>query len=682
MDETCVRAMRLQLAGDTRTAEQLYRGILELAPEHAAANHCLGMLMVQRREPARAVAHLLAAIQAAPDIADYWLGLLEALLQAGELDQADDTLTLARAHGLSGAAVEEFSARLNPRLRAQQELELMAHVAARRLDAALASALHMTQRFPEHGVAWKVAGVLAFGEQRHEEALRALDTAARLLPGDSEVLLNLGTALLKLNRFAEAEEWLRRALALDPDLAAAHYRLGSVYGFQARMAEALASTRAGLARARIPPTQEDQDSHSNLVNLLSYDPCVDAETLYAEQCRFGASVETPLRGAALPHRHDPDPDRALRVGFVSGDLRNHSVALFLEPVLKCLAGNPRWRLYAYSSNALEDEVTQRLRGYCAGWTAAHELSDERLAAAIVADRIDILIDLAGHTPLNRLTLLAHRPAPVQASWLGYPGSTGMRSVDYYFADAHWLAPEHFARYFSERLVLLPDRWAYEGDASAPPVNELPALASGGLQFASFHRMNKLNTSTLALWSRVLGALPDSRLLIADIFYDGQQAALEREFAAHGVGADRLRFRPRCAFAEYLRCHHEVDLALDAHPYAGGTTTIHSLWMGVPTLTLTGSTSMSRAGRGILGKLDLDAFCADDADAFVAKAVQWNRDRARLAQIRASLRERFRRSPGGQPELIASHLEAAWRHMWRRWCGGLGAESFRTTDLIG
>jgi predicted O-linked N-acetylglucosamine transferase (SPINDLY family) len=251
-------------------------------------------------------------------------------------------------------------------------------------------------------------------------------------------------------------------------------------------------------------------------------------------------------------------------------------------------------------------------------------------------------------------------------------------MDYYLTDRHFLPPGRFDRYFTEKLVYLHAFAPFQAVDGAPAVNTLPALATGRLQFASFNRRGKLNDATLVLWSGLLRALPRSTLLLGGIDQGRDRAELTARFATLGVAADRLTFQPRCGMAEYLGLHQQVDLCLDPTPYTGGTTTSHALWMGVPTLTLDGPTPASRQGASIQELLGLNAFVAKDTDDFVAKGIAWSKNLGELADVRAGLRERWRAAPGRDPRVIAGDLDRALRHMWRRWCAELPAESFEIT----
>jgi protein O-GlcNAc transferase len=297
------------------------------------------------------------------------------------------------------------------------------------------------------------------------------------------------------------------------------------------------------------------------------------------------------------------------------------------------------------------------------------------------DGIDILIDLSGHTGLNRLRTFARKPAPIQISWIGYPGTTGLRCMDYYFADRHWLPPGRFDEQFTEKLVYLPADAPFRPHASSPAVNPLPALATGSLTFGSFNRMSKISAAAVRLWSALLRALPETNMILAGMPADGEQVHLIEQFAANGIARERLTFHARRGMDEYLELHHRTDICLDTCPYTGGTTTYHALWMGVPTLTVAGPTPAARQGAAIMGQVGLDGFtAADDAD-FVEKGVYWANHLAELAGVRARLREQCRQSPVLRPHVIVDAFERALRRMWQRWCAGLPPESFEINEDI-
>jgi len=485
--------------------------------------------------------------------------------------------------------------------------------------------------------------------------------------------------LVKLQRNAEAHPFLQKAANIDPNFAAAHYHLAKTHMGLGRFAEADASLRTGLSLDPDYFPHPDLHVHSDLLFLASHDPSVGADELFAEHLKVAARFEAGV--PAWPqHSNDRDLERRLKVGFVSGDFRKHAVALFAGPVLEQLCSYPGLELHAYYNNTLEESVTQRLRGCFAHWYPVPGVPEAALAQKIMEHGIDILIDLSGHTGLNRLLAFAHKPAPVQVSWLGYVGTTGLSAMDYYMTDRHFLPADAFARQFTEKLVYLPAAAPFQplDPDSTPPVNALPALTTGALCFGSFNRIGKINDATLDAWSTLLRALPTATMLIGYIVDSGQRQALIGRFAAREIGAERLSFHDLCGMDEYLALHARVDLCLDTLPWNGGATTNQALWMGVPTLTLTGTTPASRLGVGLLAQVGLEYFAAASVAEFVAKGVYWADHLGELAALRADLRRRCVESPHRQPDVIAAAMERALRHMWRCWCAGLPAQSFAVT----
>jgi predicted O-linked N-acetylglucosamine transferase (SPINDLY family) len=560
---------------------------------------------------------------------------------------------------------------------AREEAALLSLLSRHQLDEARALAEDLTRRFPEQGIGWKIWGALAWMQARTPAALEAMRRAASLLPNDAEAHSNLGSALSALERFDEAQGPLSRAVAIDPTAPGALYRLGMFHELSGDYDQAQAVLRKAVACQSGPLTADHAHCCSYFLFIASHDAGATLASWSADHRRVGRRLDS-ARALRPQTARSADPERPLRVGLISADLREHPVGRFLLPIARCLSGGDTLELHAYYHFPTEDATTRALRSCCKGWHSIGDVPDDALAARIAADRIDVLIDLAGHTALNRLAVFARRPAPVQASWLGYPGTTGMRSVDYYIADARWLPPGAFEHAFTEQLVYLPVRWAYAAPDSAPVVGALPMLASGRVTFGSFHRVAKITEATLDLWCELLRQVPTAVLLLVGIDSAQSRAKLVRRFGARGVAEHRLTLAGRTDLGAYFALHAEVDIALDTQPYAGGTTTMDALWMGVPTLTLAGPTPPARAGAGILGAVGLDDFVAVDAADFVRRGIHWAAHPAELGELRAGLRERVRESPFGRPEVFAAHLESACRQMWRRWCAGKKPRTFETT----
>ena len=542
-----------------------------------------------------------------------------------------------------------------------------------KLDEADASYRRAIDLAPNFANAYSDLGITLKDLGRLEEAEASYRQAIALKPDFAEAHINLGNALKDLGRPEEAEASYRQAISLKPDLVEAHLNLGTALKDLGRLEEAEASYRQAIS---LKP--EYADAHSNLLFLRSHMPTIGAEQLYEEHCEFGRKFEEPVRSSWPLHTNAKELTRTLRIGFVSGDLRHHAVASFIEPILRHLSTREELSLHAYYNYHSVDLVSKRLQGYFASWSRVISLSDADLAEKICADGIDILIDLSGHTAYNRLPVFARKPAPLQASWMGYPGTTGLESMDYYFCDKRWLPQDQFVSQFTEKLLYLPASAAFLPEKEAPAVSELPALGNGYVTFGSFNRLDKINQVTVQVWSRVMRAVPKSRMVLGGVTSDESKQRITDWFAQEGVAADSLTMYPRMRLGEYLALHSDVDICLDAFPYGGGTTIFHALWMGVPTVTLAGGTPPSRGGVTILGSCGLDEFVSRDVDSFVQTGVLMATDVDGLSTIRAGMRARVSASPAWRSELIAQGFELGLRMMWQRWCAGLPAQSLDTS----
>lgn len=561
---------------------------------------------------------------------------------------------------------------------------------------------------PEYADAYANLGLILKGTGRLDEAEINFRRAIKIKPNYAEAYINLGATLQELGRLDEAEASYRCAIQIDPRRIEAHTNLGSTLKELGRLDEAEASCRCAIQidprcveahislgvvlyelgradeaeafyRRALEIKPDSAAAFSNILLCLSHNAAVDADKLFIEHLFFGEKFEAPLRNNWPQHNNSRDPDRCLQIGFVSGDFRNHPLTSFIEPILLHLSKYPNLSLRAYSNYFAEDSVTQRLRTYFTRWENVGALTNCAFAEKLQRDGIDILIDLSGHTGYNRLLTFARKPAPVQVSWMGYPGTTGLKAMDYFLSDRFFTPPGQFDDQFTEKIVCLPAGAPFLPHKDAPAVNDLPALSNGHVTFGSFNRLNKLSPSVIALWSQFLRALPDSRMVIGGMPEVGKYETLIKWFTHEGIDRERLDFHTRGSMESYLCLHYQVDICLDTFPYNGGTTTLHALWMGVPTITLAGNTVAGRSGAAVLGNVDLGDFIAHNEDEYVQKGLLWAGNLKALSDIRTELRERFSKSAVGQPEVIAAGLERALRIMWQRWCQGLPAESFEVTQ---
>jgi predicted O-linked N-acetylglucosamine transferase (SPINDLY family)/ADP-heptose:LPS heptosyltransferase len=536
------------------------------------------------------------------------------------------------------------------------------------------------EREPNNPEAHYNLGLVLATLGRVVEAEASYRRGLALKPNSVDGHNNLGVLLESVGRYDEAEASYRHAIAIAPTIPHLHNNLGVLFKESGRLAESLAVHRHVVALdPRLPA------GRSNLLYTLNYDETVLPEALHAEHVAWGKDVMSiPIGGSRFANA--PDPARRLRIGYVSGDFRHHSVAFFFAPLLDA-HDRAGVEVFLYSNDARVDAVTARLKARADHWVPIHPLSDEQAAARIREDGIDILVDLSGHTSHNRMNLFARKPAPIAVTWLGYPNTTGLPAIDYRFTDAVADPPGAADRLHTERLVrLAPAFLCYRAPADAGPVAPLPALAASHVTFGSFNNVAKLSPATIALWARLLREIPDARLLLkASQFKDGgTRERIAAAFAAAGIAGERVSvLPPQQATADHLAAYGRVDVALDPLPYNGTATTCEALWMGVPVVTMRGERHAARVGASILTAVGLDDLIAQTPDEYVALAAGLARDSGRLSKLRASLRERMRSSPLCDGAGFARAVEGAYRTMWRDWCaaGTAPAERSRSHPVL-
>ncbi len=672
----------LKELGRFEEAVASYRTALRFEPRLAQTRSNLGAAQLALGQTEAAAASHRAAIAIDPSYAEAHnnLGLAQM-----ELGRADDAATSYRqAIALNGNYANAY----NNLSVALKRLD--------RLDEALEAARAAVELKPQHAGAHDSIGTILMEQRRFEEAADSFRRAVLIQP-NGMAYRHLGMALMGMGRFADAAGTYRLALDLDADDVATHNELGHALEEMSDYAGAAASFGRSLAllpddadvetslggallmagemsrggeHLRRALTLQPEHSRACQITLFMglYDSSDDPLELAASSRRYAALISDGAR-VIIDHPNTADPERRLRVGLVSGDFWKHSVSRFLETVLASLDAR-ELELFAYAASAHSDVVTERLKQSVPNWRTAVNLGDDALTAAIVADQIDILVDLSGYTSHGRLPVFARKPAPVQVSWLGYSATTGLGAIDYILADRHVIPPGE-ENQFAETPWRLPDSYlCFSPPRSSVQVMPLPALSRGLVSFGSFNNANKLSDRTIGCWSRVLQEVPASRLLLKAAGLDkpaGAQGLLDR-FAAHGIAAHRLDLRGYAMMvADHLSSYDEVDIGLDPFPYAGTTTTAEAFWMGVPVLTLKGDRFISHVGESMLHSMGLADWIAENVDDYVAKAVRFSSDLDGLAALRQGLRQRLLASPLGDAPRFARNLETAFRGMWRIWC---------------
>ena len=634
-------AKRLRKAGKLTEAESEARKAVEAHPFSAEACHLLGLLLHQRGQAADGIELARRAAALAPAVSEIRLNFGALLAAAGRAAEA--LPHLIEAHRLGGPPAETQN----------------------NLGACL-DALH-----------------------RSAEAVPLLQNAARLKPDYAHAHHNLGTALRHLGRMAEAAESYRQAVRLQPHYAKAAFGLAQAAGELGDAHEVVTFFR------RILETRPELTGiRSAVLYTLHYCPEMDAEALYREHVEWGRLFCDPVRSEIRAHENDRDPDRRLRIGYVSPDLREHTVTKFITAALK--HHDPaNFEVFCYSDVEKPDAITQKLTGMVEHWRETRQVKSPDLEKLIRQDRIDILVDLRGHAADNRLTMFAHKPAPVQANMVGYFNTTGLATMDYRITDEHQDPLGMTEKYHTEQLVRLPHScWCYTADVDAPEVAEPPALKNGYVTFGSLNKIVKASEPCAKLWARVLEAVPGSRLLLSvaqpasnppadaptlpspGVPGEGetrgtvpQQSPVAGRLSHLGLPVNRVELLGKTATRrQYLDRFDQIDITLDTFPFNGITTTCDGLWQGVPCVSLAGGTSVSRAGRSILHAANLPELATDTPDAFVRAAVELARDLDRLRELRLGMRRRLLASPLMDHVGFARNLESAYRQMWRTWSG--------------
>lgn len=507
---------------------------------------------------------------------------------------------------------------------------------------------------PRNVNALHMLGGIATKTGRLPLARQLLEQAIAINPGRADIHNNLGYVLTDLRKPEEAEITLTRAINLKPDYSEAYLNRACVYKILGRIGESIADSETSI---RLNP--DSLLAYTNLLYVMNCSDSFTAQDIFEKHVSFGRLCQSRFNAEISHASNTVYTHKRLRIGYISPDFRTHSVAYFIEPVLK-QHNKEKFEVYGYHNSHINDQTTLRIRGYCDHWRTTATLDDSQLVNLIRNDEIDILVDLAGHTSNSRLVALIHKPAPVLMTWLGYPNTTGLDAIDYHITDEVADPSGLTDRWYTEEQLRLPDCFlCYRPGDSCPDIINPPSNKSGYVTFGSFNNLGKFSVSALSAWAAILHAVPHSKLLLKNAGLTSEQrcASLLDHFHELGIEPDRIALRGNDPTREeHLERYGEIDIALDTFPYNGTTTTCESLWMGVPVVTYAGESHRDRVGASLLHALGLDELVGTDTREYINIATTLARNTSALADYRMTLRNIFRNSPLMDAQRFTKNLE--------------------------
>jgi protein O-GlcNAc transferase len=644
-------ALQHHMAGRLQEAEALYRQILAQQPKHYGAIHLLGVIAHQTGRLDAAVDLIRLAISLHPDFPEAHANLAGVLNEQGKTQDAIAACrkaiilnpNLPEAHNNLGSALKDTG----------------------QLDEAIAACQRAIDLRPNYAEAFNNLANALKDKGDFEAAIAAYRKSIDINPNIAKVHSNLANALKDCGQLDESIAAHRRAVALSPNLAGAIGNLASALKDAGQLDEAIAAHRQALA---LKP--DYAEGHSALVFELLYHADYTPAAIADEHRLWDRRHAEPLRQFIRPHTNRREPNRRLRIGYVSPDFREHSLYYFVEPLFRH-HDHGSFEIVCYSDVPNPDKKTAMLRAFADKWHSIVGLSDDRVAAKIRDDKIDILVDLAGHTAGNRLLVFARKPAPVQVNYQGYPATTGLTAMDYRITDALVDPPGMTDSFHSEKLWRLPTcNWCFAESPDAPPVRS--SRPDSPMTFGSFNYFAKASPMIMDLWAAVLLATPASRLILKSrgLSAASVQQRIHHHFQSRGISPDHIQILgSKPDFRSHLDVYNQVDIALDSFPYHGTTTTCQALWMGVPVITLTGPSHVSRVGLSLLTTVGLPDLIAPTPEEYIRIATALANDLPRLTDLRQTLRQRMRTSPLMDGPSFTRDMESAYRQMWQTWCEG-------------
>ncbi|MFL2770269.1 MAG: tetratricopeptide repeat protein [Rhodospirillaceae bacterium] len=650
-DDLFAKAQAKYLAGELADAADLYQRVLDIDSTHPNAAHMLGVIAYQLGQldaAATLLNHATTLLSPFPEAETHYGIVLMAL---GRLEEAEAALRKAYYNNPDNSAI----------------LFNLGNVYLEKGDSDNATATYekVVTLDPDHAEAWCQLGILYSRTQNLACALEAFEKAIASNPKFSQALYNLANVYRDLDRFGDAEETLRKAIAVRPEYAMAWNSLGTLLGDMGRSIETLEALDQAILFA-----PESQPYASNRLCSLQYISNITNEKLADAHAEwYWLHVATEIKKRQSPYR-DKVPNRPLKLGFISPDFGFHPVGFLSAPLFEHLdEADIATTIFSTRPSDLDDALSNRIRLACNNWVAVSDLDDAALAALIDDHTIDILIDMSGQTSGNRLGVFARNPSPIQMSWIGYVGTTGLPTMDYIISD-QYQSPDGYDSHYTETVLRLPEGYScYAPLAEAPDVTPLPAIRNNHITFGCLNYPGKLNTDVIQNFSSVLAAVPNSRLLFRFRGLDDPavQLPITKVFESFGINRDRLIFEGRASHVEFLSTYNRIDIALDTTPYSGGLTTCEALWMGVPTLTCPGTTFAGRHAMSHLCTAGYGDLVADSSSNLIEIAVSLSADLEGLALLRARMREQVASSPLCDGPRFAKDFAAAMRVAWNSWC---------------
>ena len=641
------RGLELHRKGQLEEAVSCYRKALQLNPNLACVYNNMGAGLQGLGRLEEAISCFKTAASLRPGYVEAYNNMGNVLQQMGRIDEAvscyqkvlESKPDLSDAHNNLG----------------------IAHLHRGQIDEAISCYQKALELRPDNAQAYCNLGSGYQIQGRIDQAIFCYEKAVRLNPDNPEAYNNLGAALKHCGRLEEAVASHRRAIELAPGSAVSLNNLGSAYKHQGRLDEAISCYRRACHLKR-----DYAEAHSNLILAMQYDPTSGPKEIFCESLAWWQQ-HGARKKPDFVHNSEADSGKRLRIGYVSPDFREHSVSCFFLSLLKA-HDRRKLEVFCYAEVRKADKMTARIRTLTDYWRSTVGLTSDEVARRIHEDRIDILVDLAGHTADNRLLVFAGRPAPVLVTWLGYPGTTGMEVMDYRFTDEIADPTGDAEKYHSEALIRLPNGFlCYSPPEPSPDVSDLPSLDDKQITFGSFNNLPKMNERVVEIWSRILSHAPGSSLLLKSrqLKDESTKRRYMDLFIKNGVTPDRVNLLPATAsISEHLALYNKVDIGLDPFPYNGTTTTCEALWMGVPVVTLRGDRHASRVGASILTRVGLRDLVTECESEYVSRAVGLASDLDRLKELRAGMRRRMMESPLCNPESFARSVENAYGEMWK------------------